>query len=96
MTALHELFDRLSPGTVATTVVDVALVYYLIYRVLLTIRGTRAAQMVVGIVLVGAAYFRQRGSYNNIASFDGMGNPPATGITPMVMQLLGINRPQVA
>lgn len=57
MTALHELFDRLSPGTVATTVVDVALVYYLIYRVLLTIRGTRAAQMVVGIVLVGAAYF---------------------------------------
>ena len=44
-------------ATVATTVVDVALVYYLIYRLLLTIRGTRAAQMVVGIVLVGAAFF---------------------------------------
>ncbi len=57
MTSFQELFDRLSPGTVATTVVDVALVYYLVYRVLLTIRGTRAAQMVVGIVLVGAAYF---------------------------------------
>ncbi|HET9620407.1 MAG TPA: diadenylate cyclase CdaA [Kofleriaceae bacterium] len=39
------------------TVVDVALVYYLIYRLLLTIRGTRAAQMVVGIVLVGCAFF---------------------------------------
>jgi DNA integrity scanning protein DisA with diadenylate cyclase activity len=38
-------------------VVDVALVYYLIYRLLLTIRGTRAAQMIVGIVLVGAAFF---------------------------------------
>lgn len=50
----------------------------------------------LGTIMVGAAYFRQRGSYNNIASFDGMGNPPATGITPMVMQLLGINRPQVA
>ena len=37
--------------------IDVALVYYLIYRLLLTIRGTRAAQMVVGIVLVGAAFF---------------------------------------
>ena len=50
----------------------------------------------LGTVMVGAAYFRQRGSFNTIASFDGMGVAPATGITPMVMQLLGINRPQVA
>ncbi len=58
MTAsLRELLDGLTVGTVATTVVDIALVYYLIYRLLLTIRGTRAAQMVVGIVLVGAAFY---------------------------------------
>lgn len=57
MGALRELFDGLTIGTVVTTVVDVALVYYLIYRLLLTIRGTRAAQMIVGIVLVGAAFF---------------------------------------
>src|SRR6187402_980080 len=57
MSALRDLFDGLTIGTVITTVVDVALVYYLIYRLLLTIRGTRAAQMVVGIVLVGAAFF---------------------------------------
>src|SRR6187200_3448488 len=58
MTAsLKEFYDTLTIGTVATTVVDVALVYYLIYRVLLTIRGTRAAQMIVGIVLIGAAFF---------------------------------------
>jgi uncharacterized protein (TIGR00159 family) len=44
-------------ATVATTVFDILLVYYLIYRLLLTIRGTRAAQMIVGIVLVGAAFF---------------------------------------
>ncbi|HVK87126.1 MAG TPA: diadenylate cyclase CdaA [Kofleriaceae bacterium] len=44
-------------ATIATTVVDVALVYYLVYRLLLSIRGTRAAQMIVGIVLVGAAFF---------------------------------------
>ena len=50
----------------------------------------------LGTIMVGAAYFRQRGSFNTIASFDGMGIAPATGITPMVMQLLGINRPQVA
>lgn len=50
----------------------------------------------LGTIMIGAAYFRQRGSFNTIASFDGMGIAPATGITPMVMQLLGINRPQVA
>jgi diadenylate cyclase len=58
MTAsLTRFLEDLTVGQVLTTVVDVALVYYLIYRVLLTIRGTRAAQMVVGIVLVGAAFF---------------------------------------
>ncbi|MGE5181899.1 MAG: diadenylate cyclase CdaA [Acidobacteriota bacterium] len=58
MTAsLQRFLDGLSVGSIATTVVDIALVYYLIYRLLLTIRGTRAAQMVVGIVLIGAAFF---------------------------------------
>ena len=57
MTAsLQEFFHRLTFGSVATTIVDIALVYYLIYRLLLTIRGTRAAQMIVGIVLIGAAF----------------------------------------
>ena len=57
LASLKEFFSTLTFGSVATTVVDVALVYYLIYRLLLTIRGTRAAQMIVGIVLVGAAFF---------------------------------------
>lgn len=47
-------------------------------------------------LMIGAAYYRQRSSYNTLASFDGMGAPPATGVTPMIMQLLGVNRPQVA
>jgi hypothetical protein len=50
----------------------------------------------LGTIMIGAAYFRQQGSYTSLASFDGMGTPPANGITPMVLQLLGINRPQVA
>ncbi len=58
MTAsIKDFLDSLTVTTVVTTLVDVALVYYLIYRLLLTIRGTRAAQMVVGIVLVGAAFY---------------------------------------
>jgi len=55
--SIQRFLDSLSVATVVTTVVDIALVYYLIYRLLLTIRGTRAAQMVVGIVLIGAAFF---------------------------------------
>jgi hypothetical protein len=50
----------------------------------------------LGTLMIAAAYFRQQGSYTALASFDGMGVPPANGITPMVLQLLGINRPQVA
>lgn len=51
------ILDRLGSRGTAVTAIDLVLVYYLIYRALLTIRGTRAAQMVVGIVLVGAAFF---------------------------------------
>lgn len=54
---LGQLADRLGSRSPIVTIVDLLLVYYLIYRVLLMIRGTRAAQMVVGIVLVVAAFF---------------------------------------
>lgn len=55
-----------------------------------------SADVTLGTLMIAAAYFRQQGSYTALASFDGMGVPPANGITPMVLQLLGINRPQVA
>ena len=55
--AIQRFFESLTVGQIVTTVVDISLVYYLIYRLLLTIRGTRAAQMLVGIVLIGAAFF---------------------------------------
>jgi hypothetical protein len=55
-----------------------------------------SGDVTLGTIMIGAAYFRQQGSYTALASFDGMGTPPANGITPMVLQLLGINRPQVA
>jgi hypothetical protein len=55
-----------------------------------------SGDVLLGTIMIAAAYFRQRGAYNAIASFDGMGVPPANGVTPMIMQLLGINRPQVA
>jgi diadenylate cyclase len=55
--ALSSILDRLGSRSLLVTAIDVIVVYYLIYRLLLMIRGTRAAQMVVGIVLIGAAFY---------------------------------------
>jgi uncharacterized protein (TIGR00159 family) len=52
-----ELFRDASASDVLFACLDILIVYYVIYRILLTIKGTRAAQMVIGIVLVGAAFF---------------------------------------
>lgn len=54
------------------------------------------ADVTLGTIMIAAAYFRQRGAYSSLANFDGMGTVPPPGITPVIMQLLGINRPQVA
>jgi diadenylate cyclase len=40
-----------------TAACDIFIVFYLLYRVLLLIKGTRAAQMLIGLVLVGAGFF---------------------------------------
>lgn len=52
-----DLFRDRSATDILAACADILLVYYLLYRVLLTIKGTRAAQMVIGIVLIGAAFF---------------------------------------
>lgn len=45
--------------------------------------------------MIGGSYFRQRSAFNSIASYDQMGTP-MTGLSPMVLQLLGCAKPQVA
>jgi hypothetical protein len=46
--------------------------------------------------MIGAAYYRQRGSMDSFNSYDSMSTVPTPGITPMILQLLGVNRPQIA
>jgi uncharacterized protein (TIGR00159 family) len=46
-----------STRDVLTTSIDILIVYYVIYRTLKLIRGTRAAQMLVGMVLVAGFFF---------------------------------------
>ena len=50
-----DFFAR-SPAAVATDLADIALVAFLLYRVLLLMKGTRAMQMGIGLALVFALY----------------------------------------
>jgi len=50
----------------------------------------------LGVIMYGAALYRQRGSISDFASFDGLGTGNTFGLSPMVKQLLGVDRPQVA
>lgn len=51
----------------------------------------------LGTLMYAAALWRSRGSLENVfASFEGMGSAPQQSLTPIVKQLLGIDRPAVA
>ena len=55
--SLRSLFENMSWRDGATAAFDILIVYYVVYRALLLIKGTRAAQMLIGLVLVGAGFF---------------------------------------
>jgi hypothetical protein len=51
----------------------------------------------LGTLMYAAALWRARGSVQDtFATFDGMGTASVSAMTPIVKQLLGIHRPQVA
>ena len=52
-----EFVGELSLREVFVAALDIFIVYYIIYRVLLTIKGTRAAQMVIGVLVIGVGFF---------------------------------------
>ncbi len=56
MELLQSIFSKFTTRGYILGALDVLIVAYLIYRVLLMIRGTRAAQMIAGLVLIGVAY----------------------------------------
>ncbi|MCB9545179.1 MAG: TIGR00159 family protein [Myxococcales bacterium] len=55
---------------VTSTILDVAIVYYLIYRVLLIIKGTRAVPMLIGLVAIVLLYFFSQEDYVNLPTFN--------------------------
>jgi len=55
-----------------------------------------SGDVTLGTIQYGGALYRQRGSIDVFASFSEMGTAPTTGLSPIIKQLLGISRPQVA
>jgi hypothetical protein len=55
-----------------------------------------SGDVTLGTIMLGGAYYRARGSIDTFASFNEMGTAPTVGLSPMIKQLLGIDRPQVA
>jgi hypothetical protein len=46
--------------------------------------------------MYGGALYRQRGGISDFSSFDGMSQGSTNGLSPLVKQLIGVDRPQVA
>jgi hypothetical protein len=55
-----------------------------------------SGDVTLGTIMLGGAYYRARGSIDTFASFNEMGTAPTVGMSPMIKQLLAIDRPQVA
>jgi hypothetical protein len=54
------------------------------------------ADITLGTIMYGGALYRQRGGISDFASFDGMSAGSTNGLSPLVKQLIGVDRPQVA
>jgi uncharacterized protein (TIGR00159 family) len=54
---LAHFLPRLTLWEAASAAIDILVVYYVVYRALLLVKGTRAAQMLTGLVLVAGGFF---------------------------------------
>ncbi len=57
MESIADVVTGLTARDVLIALLDIFIVYYIFYRVLLTIKGTRAAHMVIGIVVIGVGFY---------------------------------------
>ena len=55
-----------------------------------------SGDVTLATIMYGGALYRQRGAISDFASFDGMSAGSTNGLSPLVKQLLGVDRPQVA
>ena len=50
----------------------------------------------LGVIQYGGMLYRQRGAIDVFSSFNEMGTAPITGLSPIIKQLCGLDRPAVA
>lgn len=55
-----------------------------------------SADVTLGTIMYGGGLYRQRGGISDFGSFDSMGVGSTTGLSPIIKQLIGVDRPQVA
>lgn len=55
-----------------------------------------SGDVTLGTIMYGGGLYRQRGSVTDFSSFDAMGGGGTVGLTPLIKQLLGVNRAVVA
>jgi uncharacterized protein (TIGR00159 family) len=70
---LEEIKDYLSDMNlkeVGMMIIDIIIVYYLIYRTLLLIKGTRAIQTLIGILLVILLFFASQEEFLNLPTLN--------------------------
>lgn len=68
METLFDIFHIETGWQAFFTAVDLAIVYYVIYRVLLLIKGTRALQMLFGLVFVLVLFFMSQEDYLHLTT----------------------------
>lgn len=56
--------------SVMSSVLDVVIIFYIIYRVLLIIKGTRAVPMLIGITAIAVLYGLSQEGYLNLPTFN--------------------------
>jgi diadenylate cyclase len=57
MSLLRSIFPTLTFGEALVAALDILIVYFVVYRALLLIKGTRAAQMLIALVFVAAGFY---------------------------------------
>ena len=57
-------------GQAASSILDVALIYFVIYRVLLIIKGTRAVPMLIGLMGIALLYGLSQEGYLDLPTFN--------------------------
>lgn len=66
------IFNVTGWGELIALLVDIVIVYYIIYRVLLLIKGTKAVQMLIGLMIIIVAFVASKADFLNLPTLNWM------------------------